>query len=58
MKSSEFKRWLDKQGATYAPGKGSHLKVMLNGRTAVLPIHHKDLGPGLVNTIKKQLGLK
>jgi mRNA interferase HicA len=58
MKSSEFKRWLDKQGATYASGKGSHLKVMLNGRTSVLPIHHKDLGPGLVNTIKKQLGLK
>ncbi|EDN65303.1 hypothetical protein BGP_6329 [Beggiatoa sp. PS] len=30
MKSKEFKHWLAKQGATFAPGKGSHLKVYLN----------------------------
>jgi mRNA interferase HicA len=58
MKSSEFKRWLVDQGATFEPGKGSHFKVYLNGRTSVLPMHSKELGKGLVEAIKKQLGLK
>jgi mRNA interferase HicA len=58
MKSSEFKRWLVGQGATFESAKGSHLKVMLNGKTSYLPMHSKDLGTGLVQTIKKQLGLK
>lgn len=41
------------------PGKGSHLKVFLNGRQAVLPMHGKDeLGKGLETAIKRQLGLK
>lgn len=31
MKASEFKRWLAKQGATFEPGRGSHLKVYFNG---------------------------
>lgn len=58
MKSSEFKRWLTEQGASFRPGKGSHLKVTLNGKQSVLPMHNKELGTGLVNAIKKQLGLK
>jgi mRNA interferase HicA len=58
VKSSEFKRWLVDQGATFKAGKGSHLKVTLNGRNSVLPIHGKELGTGLVAAIKKQLGLK
>ncbi len=58
MKSAEFKRWLAEQGATFKPGKGSHLKVALNGRNSVLPMHNKELGTGLVHAIKKQLGLK
>jgi mRNA interferase HicA len=58
MKSSEFKRWLIEQGATFKTGKGSHLKVNLHGRNSVLPMHHKELGTGLVQAIKKQLGLK
>ena len=58
VKSSEFKRWLADQGATFKPGKGSHLKVTLNGRNSVLPMHGKELGTGLVAAIKKQLGLK
>ena len=58
MKSSEFKRWLADQGATFMPGKGSHLKVTVNGRNSVLPMHGKNLGNGLVAAIKKQLGLK
>lgn len=58
MKSSEFKRWLAEQGATFTSAKGSHLKVILNDKTSYLPMHSKDLGTGLVATIKKQLGLK
>jgi mRNA interferase HicA len=57
VKSSEFKRWLADQGATFMPGKGSHLKVTVNGRNSVLPMHGKNLGNGLVAAIKKQLGL-
>ncbi|MGA9072412.1 MAG: type II toxin-antitoxin system HicA family toxin [Terracidiphilus sp.] len=58
MKSSELKRWLAEQGATFTAAKGSHLKVKLNDKTSYLPMHSKDLGTGLVATIKKQLGLK
>jgi mRNA interferase HicA len=57
MTSKELKRWLEKQGATFTPGKGSHLHVEVNGKFSVLPMHGKDLGD-LANTIKKQLGLK
>jgi mRNA interferase HicA len=58
MKSSEFKRWLADRGATFEPAKGSHLKVLLNGRISVLPMHAKELKTGTVQGIKKQLGLK
>jgi mRNA interferase HicA len=59
MKYSEFRRWLKQQGARFAPGKGSHQKVYLNGRTSVFPYHgSKEIGVGLVNQIKKDLGLK
>ncbi len=59
MTSAEFKRWLEQQGCTFAPGKGSHLKVRLGERSSVLPMHaKKELGSGLMNAIKKQLGLK
>jgi mRNA interferase HicA len=58
MNSAEFKRWLSKQGATFSSGKGSHLKVTLNGRQSVLPMHSTELKKGTVEAIKKQLGLK
>jgi mRNA interferase HicA len=43
---------------TFEPGKGSHLRLELNGKISVLPMHNKELGTGLVESIKKQLGLK
>lgn len=58
MNSKEFKRWLEKQGATFEHGKGSHLKVFLNGKFSVLPMHNAELKKGTVEGIKKQLGLK
>jgi mRNA interferase HicA len=47
-------------GCTFEPGKGGHLHVRLNKATSVLPMHgsNKELGKGLENRIKKDLGLK
>jgi hypothetical protein len=36
--SGEFKRWLERQGATFEPAKGGHLWVMLRGRRTILPM--------------------
>jgi mRNA interferase HicA len=58
LKSSELKRWLTKQGATFTPAKGSHFHVVLNGRKPIVPMLQKDILTGTVEAIKKQLGLK
>jgi len=57
--SQEFKRWLSKQGCTFESGRGGHLIVRLGEKMSVLPMHGKgkELGTGLVQAIKKQLGL-
>jgi len=39
MKYSEFRRWLEQQGVTFTPGKGSHRKISLNGKFSVFPDH-------------------
>jgi len=58
--SGELKRWLAARGCTFAPGRGGHLTVRLGEKVSTLPMHgkQKELGTGLVNEIKKQLGLK
>ena len=58
MNSNEFKRWLLKQGVTFENARGSHVKLHLNGRQSVLPMHPKELKTGKVEGIKKQLGRK
>lgn len=58
MNSKELKRWLTQQGATFGTMKGSHLKVYLNGKQSILPMHNTDLKKVTVEGIKKQLGLK
>ncbi|PIZ21399.1 MAG: mRNA interferase [Comamonadaceae bacterium CG_4_9_14_0_8_um_filter_57_21] len=59
MNSKQFKKWLEQQGASFAPGKGSHLKVILNGKQSTLPMHGTQaLGKGLEAAIKRQHGLK
>lgn len=55
----QMKKWLERQGATFEPGKGSHLKAYLNGKQSTLPMHGTaELGKGLEAAIKRQLGLK
>ena len=58
--SREFKRWLTKQGCTFESGHGGHQIVRRGARMSVLPMHGsgKELGTGLVNKIKKDLGLR
>jgi len=60
LTSGELKRWLEKQGASFTPGKGGHLIVRLAGKKTVLPMQGKshELPTGTVNGIKKALGLK
>jgi antitoxin HicB len=59
MTSAEFKRWLHRQGCTFEAGRGGHLIVRRGRRMSVLPMHgkQKELGSGLVNAIKRDLGL-
>lgn len=56
--SKELKRELAALGATFKAGNGSHLKISLNGKNSVLPMHNKDLPGGTLLAIRKQLGLK
>ena len=46
MNSKEFKRWLTQQGATFQQAKGYHVKVYLNGKQSILPMHNTDLKTG------------
>lgn len=60
--SEEFKRWLKKHGCTFTTdrGKGGHILVRCGERTSTLPMHGsgKELGIGLVEKIRRDLGLK
>ncbi len=61
MKYSEFRKWLKKQGAMFEKHRSgsSHYRVTLNGKTTIFPDHgSKEIGTGLVEAIKKQLGIK
>ena len=62
MNSKELKRWLAAQGCTFdsKQGGGGHLIVKLGDKVTDIPMHGqgKELGTGLVNSIKKALGLK
>lgn len=62
MTAAEFKRWLAAQGCLFEThhGGSGHLTVLLGERKSQLPMHGKgkELGTGLVNKIKKDLGLK
>lgn len=58
MNASKFKRLLIQQEANFKPGIGGHLRVELNGKRTVLPMHSSyELGSNIIKTITKQLGL-
>jgi len=62
MTYREFRRWLARQGCTFETHKGGsgHMTVRHRDRKSQLPAHGsgKELGKGLVEKIKKDLGLK
>jgi len=58
VKQSEFRRWLEAQGAIFKNGT-NHLKISLNGRQSVMPRHPgKEIPEPLRKAILKQLGIK
>ncbi|AGO15627.1 type II toxin-antitoxin system HicA family toxin [Glaesserella parasuis] len=58
MKQSEFLRWLKANGVEVENGT-KHLKLYYNGKRSHLPKHpSQELKTGLVEGVKKQLGLK
>jgi mRNA interferase HicA len=62
MNAKELKRRLAERGCTFEAKRGGsgHLIVRRGDRKSELPMHGggKELGTGLLNAIKKQLGLK
>ncbi|MDS4020403.1 MAG: type II toxin-antitoxin system HicA family toxin [Candidatus Competibacter sp.] len=61
MNSNQFKAWLRQQSCTFEtkPGGSGHLVVRLGSRKSEIPMHgSKELKKGLVEGVKKQLGLK
>ena len=61
MTYREFQRWLKKQGCTFETRESgtSHLIVRYKDKKVPFPMHgSKEIGSGLVQTVKKQLGLK
>jgi mRNA interferase HicA len=62
MNARELKRWLAARGCSFEShaGGSGHLTVCLGSRVSQLPMHGKgkELGTGLVDKIKKDLGLK
>ena len=62
MNAKELQRELAKLGAKFVayPGGSGHVTIYLNGKKSQLPMHGggKELSPGLVHAIRKQLGLK
>jgi mRNA interferase HicA len=61
MNARELQRWLKKNGCSFETHRGGsgHLTIRLGDKTSQLPMHGggKELGTGLVNKIKKDLGL-
>jgi mRNA interferase HicA len=55
-----LKRWLARQGCQFFGMKSGHLKVIRAGHVSYIPMHgsNRELGKGLVEKIKKDLGLK
>lgn len=59
MNSNQFRRYLAKQGCTFEEG-ARHTIVRRGDKLSALPRHGgaKQLGTGLMNRIKKDLGIE
>lgn len=62
MNANQFRRYLARLGCTFETHRGGsgHLTIRRGNRKSQLPMHggNKELGAGLIEKIRKQLGLK
>lgn len=58
MKDKDLLKLLKKNGWQIKSVNGSHHKLVKDDQTITLPIHGKDMKPGLESAILKQAGLK
>lgn len=58
MKDKELLKKLLKDGWTEDRQNGSHHILVKGNKTISLPVHGKDVKPGLLNSILKKAGLK
>jgi mRNA interferase HicA len=58
--SNRFRRCLEERGCSFERGHGGLLIVRMGRKMSVLPMHgsNKELATGLVERIKRDLGLK
>ena len=60
MTPRQMVKLLQKNGFVRITQNGSHLKLFnkITQKTVIVPLHNKDLGIGLEQSILKQAGLK
>lgn len=58
MKDKELLKLLQKEGWAVDRIRGSHYILKKGDKTLTVPIHNKDVKPGLLNAILKGAGLK
>ncbi len=58
MKDKDLLKLLKKNGWHIVRVNGSHHILQKGEHTTVVPIHGKDVPPGLLNSILKEAGLK
>lgn len=59
MKNSEFHRLVKKNGWRLIKAEGSHYMYEKHGQVYPVPFHGaKELGKGLENKMKKEMGIK
>jgi len=55
MKAREVTRKLEKAGATWKPGKGSHRKYYYKNCKTAVSMHPGDINPRTLEAIEKQM---
>jgi predicted RNA binding protein YcfA (HicA-like mRNA interferase family) len=58
MTSKQLIKLLEQDGWRVNRVHGSHHVLKKDGKTEVVPMHNKDLPPGILNAILKRAGLK
>lgn len=58
MKDKDLVKLLQKNGWKVDRIRGSHHIMIKGEKTEVIPVHGKDVPPGLLNVILKRTGLK